>query len=114
MCIVETTYKRFRMVKNSPDNEFFTALTNESITFWNIISFRDQLKNEDSMISLEPQRDIAQKTRMLCCSINIIGQKEGLKKQKEVKGKQIVSKKSKKIKKKLTKDEKKILLNQKT
>ena len=54
MCIVETTYKRFRMVKNSPDNEFFTALTNESITFWNIISFRDQLKNEDSMISLEP------------------------------------------------------------
>ena len=41
MRIVETTYKRFRMVATSPDREFFTALTNESITFWNILSFRD-------------------------------------------------------------------------
>ena len=41
MRIVETTYKRFKYVDASPDLEFFTALTNESITFWNMTAFRE-------------------------------------------------------------------------
>ena len=41
MRIIETTYKRFRHVAASPDSEFFTALTNESISFWNMAAFRE-------------------------------------------------------------------------
>ena len=47
MRIVETTYKRFRMVTTSPDCEFFIALTNESISLWNIWSFRDELAKRE-------------------------------------------------------------------
>ena len=64
MRIVETTYKRFKAVEASPDFSFFTALTNESITFWNMQAFRDELAkqtDEDAMCEMKPQRDIAQK-----------------------------------------------------
>lgn len=57
MRIVETTYKRFRMVTTSPDCEFFTALTNESISLWNVWSFRDELARKeegDLMCELQP------------------------------------------------------------
>ena len=62
MRIVETTYKRFKHVKSSPDFSFFTALTNESITFWNMQAFRDELAKQtdsDLMCEMKPQRDIA-------------------------------------------------------
>ena len=121
MRIVETSYKRFKSVQSSPDFEFFTVLTNESISMWNTRAFREELakKNEnDLMCEIEPQRDIAQKMRLLCCAINIITESQFQRKKEaktsKNKQKQKVSEKSKKIKKKkVSKDEKKILNMQK-
>ena len=66
------------------------------------------------MCEIEPQRDIAQKMRLLCCAVNIITESKKMTKSGKSKQSAKVSEKSKKIKKKkVSRDEKKILKLQK-
>ena len=57
MRIVETRYKRIKCIQASPDFQFFTALTNESISLWDTSAFREDLANKnegDLMCEMQP------------------------------------------------------------